>query len=73
MDFSSSGQDVIERPLILDQNQSRVAEELSDYYELEWTANEIISNNYKRVRTRLFLSTPYPDRILSPGSAAIPR
>lgn len=54
MDFSSSAQDVIHRPLVLDQHQTRLAEDLSDYYELEWTANEIISNAYKRVRRRSF-------------------
>ncbi|KAI9451826.1 diphthamide biosynthesis protein [Lactarius psammicola] len=61
MIFSSSAQDVIQRPVVLDQSQTRVqltAEELSDYYELEWTANEIISNNYKRVALQ------FPDELL---------
>ncbi|KAH9161619.1 diphthamide biosynthesis protein [Lactarius sanguifluus] len=61
MDFSSPAQDVIQRPVVLDQSQTHVqlaAEELRDYYELEWTANEIVSNNYKRVALQ------FPDELL---------
>ncbi|KAI9439278.1 diphthamide biosynthesis protein [Lactarius indigo] len=61
MNFSSPAQDVIQRPVVLDQSQIHVqltAEELSDYYELEWTANEIVSNNYKRVALQ------FPDELL---------
>jgi hypothetical protein len=50
--FSSSAQQVIQRSIVLDPNQTNSqlsVEEIGDYYELEWTANEIISNNYKRV------------------------
>lgn len=53
MNFSSPAQDVIQRPIILDQSQTHgqlTADEFRDYYELEWTANEIIANDYKRVR-----------------------
>lgn len=53
MNFSSPAQDVIQRPVVLDQNQTHgqlTSEEFRDYYELEWTANEIVSNDYKRVR-----------------------
>ena len=50
--FSSSAQAVIQRPVVLDKDE--VHEQLSvekfrDHYELEWTANEIISKHYKRV------------------------
>ncbi|KAH9016449.1 diphthamide biosynthesis protein [Lactarius pseudohatsudake] len=61
MNFSSPAQDVIQRPVVLDQSQTHVqlaAEELRDYYELEWTANEIVSNNYKRVALQ------FPDELL---------
>lgn len=50
--FSSSAQAAIQRPVVLDNSETREqlsAEQFSDYYELEWTANEIISKNYKRV------------------------
>jgi len=50
--FSSSAQAAIQRPVVLDNNETREqlsAEQFSDYYELEWTANEIIAKNYKRV------------------------
>lgn len=51
--FSSSAQAVIQRPVVLDNNNETrerlSAEQFSDYYELEWTANEIIAKNYKRV------------------------
>ena len=59
MNFSSPAQDVIQRPLVLDQSKAHgqlTAEEFRDYYELEWTANEIISNDYKRVREALSLA-----------------
>jgi hypothetical protein len=58
MNFSSPTQDVIQRPVVLDQRQTHgqlTAEEFRDYYELEWTASEIISNSYKRVRSRFSL------------------
>ena len=57
--FSSSAQAAIQRPVVLDNSEARErlsAEQLSDYYELEWTANEIISKNYKRV-SAVILST----------------
>jgi hypothetical protein len=50
--FSSSAQAVIQRPVVLNKGETHAqlsVEEIRDYYELEWTANEIISNNYKRV------------------------
>ncbi|KAI0248536.1 diphthamide biosynthesis protein [Lactifluus subvellereus] len=59
--FSSSGQQVIQRSVILDSNETRSqlsSEESGDYYELEWTANEIISNNYKRIALQ------FPDELL---------
>ncbi|KAH9051627.1 diphthamide biosynthesis protein [Lactarius deliciosus] len=61
MNFSSPAQDVIQRPVVLDQSQAHVqlaGEELRDYYELEWTANEIVANNYKRVALQ------FPDELL---------
>jgi hypothetical protein len=75
MNFSSPAQDVIQRPVVLDQSQTHgqlTADEFRDYYELEWTANEIVSNDYKRVRRRLSLGS---DRIVTnfPGGPAIPR
>ena len=57
--FSSSAQAAIQRNVVLDNSETRErlsAEQLSDYYELEWTANEIILKNYKRVSAAL-LST----------------
>ena len=59
MNFSSPAQDVIQRPLVLDQSKVHgqlTSEEFRDYYELEWTANEISSNDYKRVREDLSLA-----------------
>jgi hypothetical protein len=50
--FSSSAQAIIQKSLILenDETSERLsAEQFSDYYELEWTANEITSKNYMRV------------------------
>lgn len=55
--FSSSAQAIIQRPVVLDKDETHVqlsAEEFRDYYELEWTANKIISKDYKRV------SRPHP-------------
>ena len=57
--FSSSAQAAIQRPVVLDNSKARErlsAEQLSDYYELGWTANEIVSKNYKRVSAAI-LST----------------
>ncbi len=57
--FSSSAQAVIQRPVALDKSETHTqlpAEQFRDYYELEWTANEIISKNYTRV-SRALLST----------------
>ena len=53
MNLSSSAHDVIQRAVVLDKNQTREGHDLSDYYELEWTADQIRANNYKRVRSRL--------------------
>jgi len=50
--FSSSAQAIIQRPLVLENNETPTqlsAEQFNDYYELEWTANEITSKNYMRV------------------------
>jgi hypothetical protein len=50
--FSSSAQAIIQKPLILENDETSEqlsAEQFSDYYELEWTANEITSKNYMRV------------------------
>lgn len=54
--FSSSAQAAIQRNVVLDNSEAREqlsVEQLSDYYELQWTANEIISKNYKRVSAGL--------------------
>ncbi len=50
--FSSSAQAIIQKPLVLESDDTSAqlsAEQFNDYYELEWTANEIISKNYMRV------------------------
>ncbi len=50
--FSSSSQAIIQKPLVLENDETRpqlLAEQFNDYYELEWTANEIISKMYTRV------------------------
>jgi hypothetical protein len=50
--FSSSAQEVIQRPLVIENDETRThlsTEQFNDYYELGWTANEIISKNYTRV------------------------
>jgi hypothetical protein len=55
--FSSSAQAVIQRPVALDKSETHTqlpAEQFRDYYELEWTANEIISKNYTRVSSPPF-------------------
>ncbi|KAF8500350.1 diphthamide biosynthesis protein [Russula emetica] len=59
--FSSSAQAIIQKPLALenDETYSQLsAEQLNDYYELEWTANEITSKNYMRVALQ------FPDELL---------
>ncbi|KAH9994336.1 putative diphthamide synthesis protein-domain-containing protein [Russula compacta] len=59
--FSASAQAVIQRPVVLDKNETRTqlsSEQFNDYYELEWTANELISNNYKRIALQ------FPDELL---------
>jgi hypothetical protein len=56
--FSSSAQAVIQRPVVIDENETHVQlsdEQFRDYYELEWTTNEIISKDYKRVSTLLLM------------------
>jgi hypothetical protein len=50
--FSSSAQAIIQKPLALENDatlEQLSEEQFNDYYELEWTANEIISNDYMRV------------------------
>jgi hypothetical protein len=50
--FSSSAQAIIQKPLVLENDErfeQLSTEEFNDYYELEWTANEITSKNYMRV------------------------
>ncbi len=50
--FSSSAQAIIQKPLVLDNDETLEqlsAEQFNDYYELEWTTNEIISKDYMRV------------------------
>ena len=50
--FSSSAQAIIQKPLVIDSDETSAqisAEQFNDYYELEWTVNEIISKNYTRV------------------------
>lgn len=50
--FSSSAQEIIQKPLEIEEDETRKhlsAEQFNDYYELGWTANEIISKNYTRV------------------------
>ena len=57
--FSSSAQEIIQKPLELEEDETRnqlSAEQFDDYYELGWTANEIISKNYTRV------SIPFNDQ-----------
>ena len=47
--FSSSAQAIIQKPLVLENDErfeQLSTEEFNDYYELEWTANEITSKNY---------------------------
>jgi hypothetical protein len=50
--FSSSAQAIIQKPLVLESDETLShpsSEQFNDYYELEWTANEITSKNYMRV------------------------
>ncbi|KAI0290206.1 putative diphthamide synthesis protein-domain-containing protein [Russula brevipes] len=59
--FSSSAQAVIQSSVVLDENDAHAplsAEQFNDYFELEGTANEIISKNYKRIALQ------FPDEIL---------
>ncbi|KAI0271164.1 putative diphthamide synthesis protein-domain-containing protein [Russula aff. rugulosa BPL654] len=59
--FSSSAQAIIQKPLALESDETSAqlsAEQFNDYYELEWTANEINSKNYMRVALQ------YPDELL---------
>ena len=50
--FSSSAQEIIQKPLDIEEEDTHTqlsAEQFNDYYELGWTANEIIAKNYTRV------------------------
>lgn len=50
--FSSSAQAIIQKSLALENDETSAqlsAEQFNDYYELEWTANEIAAKNYTRV------------------------
>lgn len=48
--FSSSAQAIIQSSLVIEKTRAQLsAEQFNDHYELEWTANEIISKNYTRV------------------------
>ena len=50
--FSSSAQEIIQRPLDIEEDETHTqlsAEQFNEYYELGWTADEIISKNYMRV------------------------
>jgi hypothetical protein len=58
--FSSSAQEIIQRPLDIEEDEARTQlspEQFNEYYELGWTANEIISKNYMRVSEHVLLST----------------
>ncbi|KAI9461404.1 diphthamide biosynthesis protein [Russula earlei] len=59
--FSSSAQAVIRRPVLLDGNQTHEhlsSEQFGDYHDLEWTANQIITKDYKRIALQ------FPDELL---------
>ena len=56
--FSSSAQAVIQRPLVVEDYETRThlsTEQFDDYYELGWTTNEIISKDYSRVSVFSYL------------------
>jgi hypothetical protein len=75
--FSSSAQAVIQRAVVLDNNETRSqlsVEEFRDYYELEWTAHEIISKDYKRVSRSSFPNCDNDGlNIRNEGCSSIPR
>ena len=55
--FSSSAQAIIQKPLVLESDETSAqlsAEQFNDYYELEWTANEITSKKFTRVSVSSF-------------------
>jgi hypothetical protein len=55
--FSSSAQAIIQKPLVFENDETQLsAEQFNDYYELEWTANEITSKNYMRVSVSFSLT-----------------
>ncbi len=60
--FSSSAQAIVQKPLVLENNETPAqlfAKEFNDYYELEWTANEleIFSKNHMRMSAPSSLRT----------------
>lgn len=50
--FSSTGEDVISRTIDIDHIHSR-AGGLDEFYEIQRTADEIVSGDFKRVRTQI--------------------
>jgi hypothetical protein len=74
--FSSSAQAVIQRAVVLDNNETHSqlsVEEFNDYYELEWTAHEIISRDYKRVSRSSFSKCDHDGlSIRNEGCSSIP-
>ncbi|KAI0052230.1 diphthamide biosynthesis protein [Auriscalpium vulgare] len=61
--FSSSGEDAISRPVILDSQEARPTTmspaEFAEYYEIDRTVQEIISGQFKRIALQ------FPDELLS--------
>ena len=58
--FSSSGEEAISRPVVLDSSEVQVAghipkSELAEYYEINRTSEEIISGDYKRVGEHIII------------------
>lgn len=61
--FSSSGEEAISRPVVLDSSEVQAAghipkSELAEYYEINRTSEEIISGDYKRIALQ------FPDELL---------
>ncbi len=47
--FSSSGEDVINRTITIEEGHDLLQEEFEDYYDIDRTVEEIVKGGYKRV------------------------
>ncbi|PSR77737.1 hypothetical protein PHLCEN_2v7721 [Hermanssonia centrifuga] len=56
--FSSSGEDVINRTITIEEGHDLLQEEFEDYYDIDRTVEEIVKGGYKRIALQ------FPDELL---------